>query len=38
LKQINEFFIKIETLNMDDLLCWCNSHNSSVNFWTKTGI
>jgi len=24
LKRINDFFIKIETFNMDDLLCWCN--------------
>jgi len=25
-----EFFIKIEVVN--DLLCWCNWHNRSINF------
>jgi len=24
LKQINDFFTKIETLNMNCLFCWCN--------------
>ena len=24
LKQIHNFFIKIETLSMDNLICWCN--------------
>jgi len=27
-----DFFIKIEVVNKDDLLCWCNWHHPSVNF------
>jgi len=36
LKLDQNFFIKMEVLNKDCLLCWCNGHNLRVNFDEKS--
>jgi len=35
LNQIKVFFIKIEVVNKDGLLHWCNWHNPNANFDKK---
>jgi len=34
--EYQEFSMKIEVINKDDFLCWCNWHNLIINFDKKT--